>query len=47
MAYQIRMGVPEMGRLWNELQQKCRAGTATKDERQLYNKWGKAMLLLS
>lgn len=47
MTYEILMGVPEMQRLWDGLQRKNRAGTATKDERQLYKKWGKAMLLLS
>lgn len=47
MAYEIHVGVPEMERLWEELQTKSRVGTATKDERQLYKKWGKAMKLLS
>lgn len=47
MAYQIHMGVPEMQRLWDELQRKNRAGTATEDEQRLYRKWGKALLLLA
>ncbi|MEE8716633.1 MAG: hypothetical protein SOI26_07880 [Coriobacteriales bacterium] len=47
MALQIRMGVPEMEHLWTELQEKCHNETATRDERQLYKKWGKALKLLS
>lgn len=47
MVYQIRMGIPEMQRLWEDLQKKSREGAATKDEQRLYKKWGKAMKLLS
>lgn len=47
MAYEIHLGVPEMERLWEGLQAKSRTSTATKDERQLYKRWGKAMKLLS
>lgn len=47
MNYVIRMGIPEMENLWNELQQKCQAGVSTKDEEILYKKWGKALKLLS
>ena len=41
MAYTIRMGVPEMEALWNDLQTKWRFGTMKKDEEKLYKKWGK------
>lgn len=47
MNFDIRMGIPEMERLWNELQQKYRSGTIKKQELQLYKKWGKALKLLS
>ena len=41
------MGIPEMEALWNELQQKHRAGTANKTEEQLYKKWGNALKKLA
>lgn len=47
MAFKIRMGIPEMDRYWSELQQACHNGAASKDEQQLYKKWGKALKLLS
>ena len=47
MAYTIRMGVPEMEALWNELQTKWRSGTIRKDEEKLYKKWGSALKKLS
>lgn len=47
MAYIIRMGIPEMEMLWNNLQQKVRSGTAKKNEKSLYQKWGKALKFLS
>lgn len=34
MAYEIRMGIPEMDALWKNLQQKHREGTAGKKEEQ-------------
>jgi hypothetical protein len=40
MAYEIRMGIPEMEALWNDLKQKHREGTASKQEERLYKKWG-------
>lgn len=43
MGYEIRMGIPEMGKLWNELRQKHKDGTANKVEEQLYKKWGNAL----
>ena len=47
MAYTIRMGVPEMEALWNDLQTKWRSGTMKKDEEKLYKKWGSALKKLS
>lgn len=47
MAYEIRMGIPEMDALWKNLQQKHREGTAGKKEEQLYKKWGNALKRLS
>ena len=47
MSFAIRMGIPEMLALWTDLSQKNTAGTISKKELSLYNKWGKAMRLLS
>lgn len=47
MSFAIRMGIPEMLALWTDLSQKNTAGTISKKELALYNKWGKAMQLLS
>lgn len=47
MAFQIRMGIPEVDRYWSGLQKNCRNGTASKQEQRLYKKWGKALRLLS
>ena len=47
MSFAIRMGIPEMLDLWNDLSKKKTAGTISKKELALYNKWGKAMRLLS
>ncbi len=47
MSFAIRMGIPEMLALWTDLSQKNTAGTISKQELSLYNKWGKAMRLLS
>lgn len=43
MEYKIRMGIPEMKALWDELQAKYRSGTIKKDEEKLYKKWGSAL----
>jgi hypothetical protein len=43
MTYEIRMGIPEMEDLWNDLRRKYREGTASKEEEQLYKKWGNAL----
>lgn len=47
MAYEIRMGIPEMDALWKDLQQKHREGATSKKEEQLYQKWGNALKKLS
>ena len=47
MAYEIRMGIPEMDALWRDLQQKHREGTGSKKEERLYKKWGNALKKLS
>ena len=47
MSFAIRMGIPEMLDLWTDLSKKKAAGTISKKELALYNKWGKAMQLLS
>ena len=47
MSFAVRMGIPEMLDLWTDLSKKKTAGTISKKELALYNKWGKAMRLLS
>ncbi len=47
MSFAIRMGIPEMLELWTDLSQKNADGTISKKELTLYNKWGKALRLLS
>ena len=47
MSFAIRMGIPEMLDLWTDLSKKKAACTISKKELALYNKWGKAMRLLS
>lgn len=47
MNYIIRMGIPQMQELWNDLQLKYRAKTIKKKEEQLYKKWGKALKFLA
>ena len=47
MSFAIRMGIPEMLELWTDLSQKNAAGIISKKELSLYNKWGKALRLLS
>lgn len=41
------MGIPEVLALWMDLSLKNAAGTISKNELVLYNKWGKAMRFLS
>ena len=47
MAFLIRMGIPEMEELWNKLQSSFRNGTINKQDKILYQKWGKAIKKLS
>lgn len=47
MGFTIRMGLPEMLALWNELQTQHRAGTIKKKEEELYKKWGNALKKLA
>ena len=47
MAFRIKMGVPEMLALWNDLQSRYRKGTLKKTEEVLYRKWGRALKKLS
>ena len=41
--FAIRMGVPEMETLWNDLKEKNQNGTANKDELRLYKRLGKTL----
>lgn len=43
----IRMGIPEMKQLWDDLCKKNSDNSASKDEQQLYKKLGKTLLLLA
>lgn len=45
--FNIRMGIPEMKRLWDDLCKKSADKSATKDEQLLYKKLGKTLLHLS
>ena len=45
--FEIHLGIPEMERLWIDLQKKHHDGTATKKEEKLRRQMGKAMALLS
>ena len=45
--FSLRLGVPEISELWDELCLKAVTGTLGKDEEKLYKKWGKAMALLA
>ena len=47
MGYIIRMGIPEMKILWDDLQQKYRSGTMNKQDERLYKKWGSALKKLA
>lgn len=47
MNYKIRLGIPEMLQLWNDLCVKKRAGILSKTEDMLYRKWGKTMRTVS
>ena len=45
--FEIRLGVPEMKRLWDDLVSKVHTGRADRAEEKLYRQLGKAMKLLS
>jgi hypothetical protein len=47
MAYNIRMGIPEMAELWNRLQTGYREGTLSKKDAELYKKWGASLKKLA
>ena len=47
MAFNIRMGIPEMIELWNRLQTSYRNGTINKKDMELYKKWGNALKKLA
>lgn len=47
MGYMIRMGIPEMQELWDDLQGKYRSGTISKNEEKLYKKWGNTLKKLA
>lgn len=40
MAFMIRMGIPEMEKLWNQLQENYKSGAISKNDAALYKKWG-------
>ena len=44
--FEIRLGIPEMEKLWNSLSEKFHNGSAKKNETKLYKQLGKAMALL-
>jgi hypothetical protein len=41
------MGIPEMDELWNKLQTSYRDGTISKNDAELYKKWGSAVKKLA
>lgn len=44
--FRIRLGIPDVQRLWDDLSEKASQGILSKGERKLFTKWGKAMALL-
>ena len=46
MSFKIKLGIPEMKCLWNQLVEKKQTGKLKKSEAELYNKWGNAMAKL-
>ena len=44
--FEIRLGIPEMEKLWNSLSEKFHNCSAKKNETKLYKQLGKAMALL-
>jgi hypothetical protein len=47
MAFRIRMGVPEMETLWNDLSTRKQAGKLDKAEERFFKKWIKTLAFLS
>ncbi|MFJ6921681.1 MULTISPECIES: hypothetical protein [Lactobacillus] len=47
MRFKIKMGIPQMAELWQELQVSYRNGSISKKDTVLYKKWGKALKSLS
>jgi hypothetical protein len=47
MQFAIRMGIPEMDALWNGLVKRSKDGTISKEDAELYKKWGKALSFLA
>ena len=47
MAFNIRMGQPEMEALWNDLSMRAKARTLDKDEERFFKKFVKALGFLS
>lgn len=45
--FNIRLGVPEVENLWNDLSEKRRSNHITRDEKSLHNKLGKAFRYLA
>ncbi len=45
--FSIKLGVPEMEDLWNDLCDRAQHDTLSKDDEKIYKKMGKAMALLS
>lgn len=45
--FTIHMGVPEMESFWNALSKSVKSGTASKGEKELYQKLGKTLVLLA
>ena len=43
MAFNIRMGVPEMEAFWNDLSTRKQTGKLDKDEEKFFKKWVKAL----
>jgi hypothetical protein len=47
MAFKIRMGMPEMDALWNDLSKRKQNGKLDKNEEMFFKKWVKALGYLS
>lgn len=47
MTFKIRMGIPEMLALWENLRKKKENGSISKPDLLIYKKWGKALSLLA